>query len=79
MIARKQRIVQWVTGGKYAVAVEVEAIYPPDDPTEPCLTPQTVRWLEELADRAEAGDVAALRRAGTVYSRVAETQEIGAG
>ena len=54
---RTQRIIQWVTGGKYAVAVEVEAVFPADDPSEPCLQPATVRYLEELADRAEAGDV----------------------
>jgi hypothetical protein len=67
---RTQRITQWVVGGPYAVAVEVEAIFPPDDPSEPCLTPQTVRFLEELAERAEAGDVEALRQAGTVYTRM---------
>ena len=67
---RTQRITQWVAGGSYAVAVEVEAIFPPDDPSEPCLTPQTVRFLEELAERAEAGDVDALRQAGTVYTRM---------
>ena len=64
---QKQRIIQWVTGGPYAVAVEVDAIFPPDDPSEPCLTPQTVRWLEELADLAEAGDFEALREVGQVY------------
>jgi hypothetical protein len=69
---RKQRIIQWVTGGTYAVAVEVEAIFPSDDPSEPCLTPQTVRFLEELSERAEVGDVEALRRAGTVYTRINE-------
>lgn len=65
--ARTQRIIQWVTGGPYAVAVEVEAIFPLDDPSEPCLAPQTVRWLEELGDLAEAGDIEALRKAGQVY------------
>jgi hypothetical protein len=69
-LGRTQRIIQWVVGGNYAVAVEVEAVFPPDDPSEPCLTPQTVRALEELAERAEAGDVGMLRRAGIVYARV---------
>ena len=54
------------------MAVEVEAVFPPDDPSEPCLTPQTVRALEDLAERAKAGDVEALRRAGAVYARVGE-------
>ena len=56
-LGRRQRIIQWVVGGNYAVAVEVEAVFPPDDPSDPCLTPQTVGALEELAERAEAGDV----------------------
>jgi hypothetical protein len=68
--ARTQRITQWVAGGAYAVAVKVEAVFPPEDPSEPCLTPQTVRYLEELSERAEAGDVEALRNAGTVYMRM---------
>jgi hypothetical protein len=70
----RPRIIQWVSGGKYAVAVEVEVIYPSDDPSEPCLTPATVRYLEELAERAEAGDVEALRRAGIVYTRLSESE-----
>jgi hypothetical protein len=73
---RTQRIVQWVVGGRYAVAVEVEAVFPPDDPSEPCLTPQTVRALEELAERAKAGDVDALRRAGNVYARVGDVEAV---
>lgn len=74
---RTQKIIQWVSGGDFAVAVEVDAVYPPDDPSDPCLTPQTVRWLEELAERAEAGDVEALRNAGTVYSRISGLEPAG--
>ena len=70
--ARKQRITQWVTGGRYAVAVKVEAVYPADDPSEACLSPETVRFLEDLAERAEAGDVEALCRAGKVYLQMTE-------
>lgn len=69
---RKERIIEWVAGGPYVVAVEVEAVYPVDDPSEPCLTPDTVRFLEKLEELAEAGDVAALKRAGTVYVRLGE-------
>ena len=28
-----QRFMQWVRGGGYAVAVHVEAVFPPDDPS----------------------------------------------
>jgi hypothetical protein len=74
-LGRTQRITQWVVGGSYAVAVEVDAVFPSDDPSEPCLTVQTVRKLEELAERAEAGDIEALRRAGTVYARIGELEQ----
>lgn len=69
-ILGRQRITQWVTGGQYAVAVEVEAILPVDDPSEPCLSRKTVLELERLAERAEAGDVTSLQAAGRVYTRL---------
>ena len=56
--------------GQYAVEVEVEVIYPADDPTEPCLEPATVRRLDEIARRAAQGDVAYLRKVGRVFQAV---------
>ena len=50
--------------------VEVEVIYPDDDPSEPCLEPATVRWLDEVARRAEQGDVEYLRRMGRVFQAI---------
>ena len=41
--------------GKYAVEVEIDAFYPTGDPSEPCLERATVRWLDEVARRAEKG------------------------
>lgn len=67
-----ERLTEWVTGGPYAVAVEVEAVLFPNRPGEPYLPPDTVRYLERLAKSAQAGDVEALRRAGTVYVRLDE-------
>ena len=64
---RTERLIEWVTGGDYAVAVEVEAVFPADAPTEACFRPETVRWLEHLADCAERGDVKSLEQAGRVY------------
>ena len=61
---------RWVQRGEYAVEVEVEVVFPEDDPSEPCLEPDTVRWLDEIARRAEKGDVAYLRRAGRVFQLV---------
>ncbi len=67
-----ERILEWVTGGSYAVAVEVDATIYPDRPAEPYLTPETVRYLERLRQLAEAGDVEALKQVGTVYVRLGE-------
>jgi hypothetical protein len=67
---RREKRKRWVQRGRYAVEVEVEVIYPADDPSEPCLEPATVRWLDEIARRAEQGDVAYLRTVGRLYVAV---------
>ena len=71
MNERREKKKRWVQRGEYAVEVEVEVIYPADDPAEPCLEPATVRWLDEVARRAEAGDVAYLQQVGRVFQAVA--------
>jgi hypothetical protein len=71
MSERREKRKRWVQRGRYAVEVEVEVVYPDDDPSEPCLEPATVRWLDEIARRAEAGDVEYLRTAGRVFQAVA--------
>jgi hypothetical protein len=38
----------------------------------PYFRPETVRYLEHLEELAEAGDVEALKQAGTVYVRRGE-------
>ena len=67
--SRTEKVTEWVVGGDYAVSVEVEAVFPADAPTEACFRPETVHWLEHLADCAEKGDVATLAQAGRVYER----------
>jgi hypothetical protein len=71
MADRRQRCKRWVQRGQYAVEVEVEVVYPEDDPSQACLEPPTVRWLDEVARRADAGDLAYLRRVGRVFQAVA--------
>ena len=61
----------WVQRGRFAVEVDVEVVYPDDDPSEPCLEPDAVRKLDEIARRAEQGDVAYLRTVGRVFEAVA--------
>ena len=71
MSERREKRKRWVQRGQYAVEVEVEVVYPDDDPSEPCLEPAAVRWLDEIARRAEAGDVGYLRSVGRVFQAVA--------
>lgn len=49
------------------VAVEVEAVIPEDDPSEPCYEAETVQLLHDIAEHAERGDIAWLQRHGRVY------------
>lgn len=71
MNERREKRKRWIQRGKFAVEVEIEVIYPVDDPSEPCLEPQTVHFLDEVARRAEQGDVAYLRSVGRVFQSVA--------
>ena len=69
---RREKRKRWVQRGQYAVQVEVEVVYPEDDPSEPCLEPATVRWLDEIARKAEEGDVEYLQKVGRLFQAVAE-------
>jgi hypothetical protein len=71
MTERREKRIRWVQRGCYAVEVEVEVVYPADDPSEPCLEPETVKWLDEIARKAQLGDIEFLRRVGRVYQAVA--------
>ena len=55
---------------KYVVAVDVEMVIPADDPSEPCYESETVKYLREVKERAEQGDVAWLTENGKVYAAV---------
>jgi hypothetical protein len=70
MKQRREKRKRWVQRGQYAVEVEVDVVYPEGDPSEPCLEPATVRWLDEIARRAEQGDVQYLRSVGRVFQAV---------
>ena len=68
---RREQRKRWVQRGRFAIEVDIEVIYPDDDPTEACLEPETVRKLDEIARRAEAGDVSYLQTVGRVFEAVA--------
>jgi len=52
---------------RYVIAVEVEAVIPPDDPSEPCYEAETVQLLRQVREHAERGDESWLRQHGKVY------------
>ena len=70
MAERRERRKRWVQRGDYAVEVEVDVVYFADDPTEPCLEPATVRWFDEVAQKAAEGDVEYLQKAGRVFQAI---------
>jgi len=68
---RREKRKRWVQRGDFAVELEVEVVYPSDDPSEPCLEPSTIRWLDQVASKAEEGDLEFLHRVGRVFQAVA--------
>ena len=62
--------VRWIHAGPCVVRVEVDAVIPKDDPSEPCFEPGTVEFLRDVHERAEAGDVEWLKKVGDVYVRL---------
>ena len=58
---------------KYVVAVDVDLVIPPDDPSEPCYESETVQFLREVKERAERGDLEWLNRRGKVYAALEST------
>ena len=61
------RRTRWIHTDRYVVAVEVEMVIPPDDPSGPCFEAETVQGLREVEEHARRGDVEWLRQHGKVY------------
>lgn len=55
---------------QFVVAVEVEAVIPDADPSEPCFEPDVIELLREVETRAKRGDVNWLKQHGKVYAAV---------
>jgi hypothetical protein len=66
---KRVRVPKWIHGRSCVVHVEVEAIIPDDDPSEPCLEPATVQFLDHLQHLADEGNVDELAKSGEVYVR----------
>ena len=66
---RKTKVERWIHSSSCAVRVEVEAIIPDADPTEVCLEPKTIRFLDDLQGKADQGLIKELAKAGDAYVR----------
>jgi len=66
---KRTSIDRWIHATPCVVRVEVEAIIPDADPSEPCLEPQTLRYLDELQSKADRGLIDELAGVGDVYVR----------
>ena len=64
---KRTRLIQ---SEKFVVALEVEMVVPPDDPSEPCYESETVQLLKEAKERADRGDIAWLKQHGKVYALI---------
>jgi hypothetical protein len=70
ILGERIKTTRWIHSERYVVAVEVEMVIPPDDPSEPCYESETVRWLKEVEEHAREGDLEWLKRVGKVYEAV---------
>jgi hypothetical protein len=55
---------------QFVVAVEVEAVIPDADPSEPCYESETVELLREVESHARKGDLNWLSQHGKVYAAI---------
>lgn len=67
---KRVRRTRLVRTERFVIAVEVDAVIPDADPSEPCFEPGTVELLREVEARAKSGDVEWLKQHGKVYTAV---------
>ena len=66
---KRIKVPKVILGDLCVLRLEVEAVTPDADPSEPCLESETVRYLGTLQELALAGEVAELEKHGSVYVR----------
>jgi hypothetical protein len=67
---KRVRRTRLVRTDRFVVAVEVEAVIPDADSSEPCFEPSVVELLRQVESHARSGDVEWLKRYGKVYEAV---------
>jgi hypothetical protein len=69
MTGQQTRIAEWIRGDNFVVRVEVDAVIPDFDRSEPCLEPPAIRFLDHVQDLANRGMISELEKLGEVYVR----------
>lgn len=67
---RHGSVKRYVEAEDMIVVMEVPVIYASESPDEPLMQAKTIKLLDEAQRRADAGDVAWLRKHGRVYRSV---------
>jgi hypothetical protein len=66
---KRVKVPQWIHAQLCVVRVEVDAVIPDEDPSEPCFEPAAVKWMDELQRLADAGQIDELAKIGEVFVR----------
>ena len=66
---RRIKLDRWIHAESCVVRVRVDAVILDADPSEPCLEPQTIRFLDDVQHKADHGLVTELAKLGDVYVR----------
>jgi hypothetical protein len=69
LTGKRTRIERWIHASACVVRLEVDAIILDADPSEPCLEPQTIRFLDDVQNMADRGLINELAAVGDVYVR----------
>jgi hypothetical protein len=70
MPGKRLKRTRLVRTDQFVIAVEVEAVIPDDEPSEPCFEPETIQLLREVERHAQQGDLQWLREHGRVYQSI---------
>ena len=67
---KRVRRIRLVRTDPFIIAVEIEAVIPDADPSEPCYESETVELLRQIEAHARQGDIEWLKQHGKVYAAV---------
>lgn len=70
ILGKRIKRTKLVQADQFVVAVDVEMVYPEDDPSEPCYEAETIKLLKDVKAHADRGDVTWLKQHGKVYSAI---------